>query len=224
MINTLQQLQDVPIKGVVFDMDGVLVDTSPCHSKAYEQLWYSLSISGPKYKTIAGRSTKEVVAEYAPHLDLEQQKNAIVFKQLAALELLKTTDISFMDTVTALAKLSANKIPMVVATSASKASAELALENAGLATFFSHIITSEDVERSKPAPDLFLAAIDALGVPPAEVVIIEDSHSGILAALASGAYTVAVREADKLEKCIAEQARYIGYFDNVADVVEQVLA
>lgn len=214
-----QRLQDTSIKGIVFDMDGVLVDTSPSHAAAYEKLWQSLSIDGPEYPVIAGRGTKEVVAEYAGHLSQEQLDNAVSLKQEAALGILETADISYNDTREALSRLQSIGMPMLVATSASKASAELALKNANIKHFFSAVITAADVERAKPAPDLFVKGIEAHDLLPKQVLILEDSYSGVLAALASGAFVVAVRDSAELDNTITKQTNFLGYFDDVADVV-----
>ena len=66
-------------------MDGVLVDTSPCHSLAYQMTWLNWEINGPEYAEIAGRSTREVIAEYCQSLPLERQQECIEFKQHTAL-------------------------------------------------------------------------------------------------------------------------------------------
>lgn len=214
--------QNIVIKGLIFDMDGVLVDTSPCHSAAYEKMWSSLGIDGPEYSVIAGRSTKEVISEFASHLDEEQLHKAIAFKQAIALEIMKTAEISYADTMNALEFLHAKGLPMIVATSASKASAELALRNAGIEHFFSTVITSADVEHAKPAPDLFLAGIEALALPATEVLIFEDSQSGITAALASKANVVAVRSVAELHKNTIKASKFLGSFDDVKTAIAEV--
>ena len=214
---------EIKIKSLVFDMDGVLVDTSPSHSKAYDKLWQSLSIKGPEYSEIAGRSTKEVVAEYASHLNAKQLLEAVAFKQSTALEILNTADISYVDTLSALQNLQARGLSMAVATSASRASAEMALQSAGIAHFFSAVITSADVERAKPAPDLFQAGIRALGCEPTHTLIFEDSQSGLLAAMASGAYVVAVREVPELDDSIVASDSFLGYFGSLNAVVEALV-
>jgi len=218
-----KQQSEIKIEGLVFDMDGVLVDTSASHSKAYDQLWQSLSIDGPEYSEIAGRSTKEVVAEYASHLDAKQLHEAVVFKQTTALELLKTADISYVDTLNALQDMQAYGLPMVVATSASRASAELALTSANIAHFFLAVITAADVVRAKPAPDLFQAGISALGCSAEQALIFEDSQSGLIAAMAAGAYVIAVRDVPKLDKSLVDSEKFMGHFDSLQAVVEALV-
>ncbi len=218
-----KQQSELKIEGLVFDMDGVLVDTTPSHSKAYDQLWQSLSIDGPEYSEIAGRSTKEVVAEFASHLNEKQLHDAVAFKQTSALELLKTAEISYVDTLSALRDLQARSLPMVVATSASCTSAELALKSANIAHFFSAVITAADVERAKPAPDLFQAGISALGCTAEQALIFEDSQSGLQAAIAAGAYVVAVRDVPELDKNIVDSEKFMGHFDSLNAVVEALV-
>ena len=215
----LQQIQS-KIKGLVFDMDGVLVDTSPSHSVAYAQLWQSLAIHGPEYEEIAGRSTKDVVAQYASHLNAEQQQKVVAYKQTTALEILSSAKIIYIDTQSALQDFHALGLPMVVASSASAASAELALNNADIDHFFQAVVTSANVQRSKPAPDLFLAGISDLGCSAENVLVFEDSLSGIQAGLASGAYVVAVRDVPELNQSITNHAKFIGHFDSLSAVVE----
>ncbi len=210
------------VQGVIFDMDGVLVDTSPCHSHAYAKLWKSLGIQGPAYPVIAGRSTKDVVAEYAAQLTEQQQYKAVKYKQAAALKLLETANVGFNDTRKALETLKSMGCPMAIATSASKASADLVLRRLDIAHFFDVVITSEDVMRAKPAPDLFLAAIRALELQGENAIILEDSRSGIEAALATGGNVVSVREADLLPDVMTSRTTYLGHFATVLDVIQKI--
>ncbi len=218
-----QQWEKITIKGVVFDMDGVLVDTSPCHAIAYGQLWQSLKIDGPGYASIAGRSTKAVVSEYAASLSSEEQREAVTLKQSAALEILAKTDVGFTDVASALERLSSTNIPMAIATSASKASADLVLKRLDIRNYFQEVVTSADVERSKPAPDLFVKAINKIDIDAAEVLILEDSVSGIAAALASGAYAVTVRQAETLTDELRNHSRFLGHFDTVGSVIDTLV-
>jgi len=218
-----QKWNQADIKGVVFDMDGVLVDTSPCHAVAYQQLWQFIEVEGPNYSVIAGRSTREVVAEYASFLSSEAQREAVDLKQSAALKVLAETDVGFNDIHSALDRLNDNHLPMAVATSASRASADLVLEQCNIRQYFQTIITSADVTRSKPEPDLFVTAIQVIKMDANEVLILEDSLSGIAAALASGAYAVTVREAEVLTDALSSHSRYLGHFDTVQAVVDKLV-
>jgi beta-phosphoglucomutase len=218
-------------KALVFDMDGVLVDTSPSHAKAYEFLWNKLTIQGPDYSEIAGRSTVNVIEEYTNDLTTSEKKKAVAYKQSCALQLLETAEVGFDDTLDSLSRLKSFNLPMAVATSASRASSSLVLNNINASVYFKTIITGEDVENAKPAPDLFLKAIDYLGVDAENVVIIEDSQSGIEAALASGAWTISVRNPDvrpevnseEYSLATADHAHYLGHFDNLTDMTNFLL-
>jgi len=215
-------LNQVSFKGLIFDMDGVLVDTSPCHALAFTQLWEKLKLHGPNYAEIAGRSTKEVIASYASNLDGEQQHEATRFKQKTALEILKSANISFDDTSASLHKIFLKNLPMVVATSASRASAELALKNANISQYFSAIITAEDVKQAKPEPDLFIAAIEELGLATQDCLVIEDSESGVAAGLASKAQVVSVRNSAFNSSAVEQYDNYLGHFSNLASLVDQL--
>lgn len=217
-----QKWLKVNIKGIVFDMDGVLVDTSPCHAAAYQKMWQILDMKGPDYSEIAGRSTKDVIVEYAPMLSSEEQLNAVTLKQSTALKMLAITDVGFEDVRNALERLKVANLPMAIATSASKASADLVLENLAIRHFFQSVITSEDVAKSKPEPDLFITAIQTIEVDANEVLILEDSLSGIAAALASGAHAVTVRRAETLTAELVDHSKFLGHFESVESVVNKL--
>lgn len=209
------------IKAIIFDMDGVLIDTSPAHAAAYAELWSKLDITPPNYQQLAGRGTKHVIAEFAANLSKVEQNKAVSFKQQRALELLKKADISFPDTEASLKLLADLGMPMVVATSASPASANLVLDRLNLRHFFIEIFNVSDVEKPKPAPDLFNKAIEFLQLPPRNILIIEDSEAGIQAALATGANVVSLRQQ---QSTVIDQPDYLGHYHNLAELASGLIA
>jgi len=205
-------------KAIVFDMDGVLVNTSPAHAMAYAELWAKLDISAPDYVEIAGRGTKDVIKERTD-LSVEDQSSAVAFKQRRALDFLQTADVSFPDTEESLKKLASVSMPMVVATSASSGSANLVLDRLSLKQYFKTIFNVSDVANPKPAPDLFNKAIKYLGFEQCDILIVEDSDSGLQAALATGADVVSLRQQPQN----LEQKNYIGHFKDLKSLVAELM-
>ncbi|MFT7532051.1 MAG: beta-phosphoglucomutase [Gammaproteobacteria bacterium] len=182
------------IKNIVFDMDGVIADTTACHTRAYAELWKHLNFDGPPYSQIAGRSTKEVLLEWTRQLDPSDQQLSewVRQKQSAARNYLNVDPIAYDDSASVIAWL-AKHFRMAVATSASRDSAHLILQRCGVSTFFDMVVTAEDAKHCKPNPELYLIAMQRCGFQPCDTLIIEDSNSGIDAGLASGAWVVSVR-------------------------------
>ena len=206
------------IKAVVFDMDGVLVNTSPCHDLAYQMVWLHWEIEGPEYIEIAGRSTREVIAEYASKLSEKEQQECIEFKQKTALELLTREEIVFEDTASVLLDLTNDKFRLALATSASLAGAQLVLNRLQAENLFDCVVTSEDVEHAKPAPDLFTKAINSMKVDANQTLIIEDSEAGIQAGLAAGSWVASIRE----QPGSVNHAQYVGHFHNLRDMYQRL--
>lgn len=179
----------------VFDMDGVLVDSSGCHRLAYERLWQRCGVVGPAYNDIAGRSTRDVVQEFtvSAHPLPRQIEEWVTFKQGEARALLASETIVYEDTLPTLRALQERAMPMAVATGASRATADLILEKTCLRAFFRDIVTAEDVTRGKPDPEIYRCVLARAGVVSKRCVIVEDSMSGIDAGLDCGARVVCVR-------------------------------
>lgn len=194
---------------LVFDMDGVLVDTSRCHSRAYKDLWSKIGINGPSYEIIAGRKTTEVIAWFTRQFmpSALQVKEWVVFKQQQARKYLTTQTIIYSDTFLSLAALSKAGIPLAVGTGASRPTAEFVLKRLGLVDLFTSILTAEDVLKGKPEPEVYLQIMTRAFVSPTKTLIIEDSRAGLQAAVASGAYVASVRTGYRLN-----HERFIGAF------------
>ncbi|MFA3792902.1 HAD family hydrolase [Aliiglaciecola sp. SL4] len=183
-INT--SLSQSSIELVIFDCDGVLIDSEILSKRVllamFEDLGVSISDSyfdtyflGQSFKSV----TERVLIDYSVHLT--EQFRASYLKallQVFAEELMPTDGLKEM-----LSKLHINSC---VATSSSPQRVKFALETIGLTDFFGdRVITSSEVKNGKPAPDIFLHAASKLGVEPKNCLVIEDSQAGIQGAIAA---------------------------------------
>ncbi len=202
---------------VVFDMDGVLVDTTPCHRRAYESLWNHLGIAGPAYEAIAGRRTVDVVREFAAEqVSTDSQIEQLVdLKQEAARALLASEPIVFDDSERTVRRLADSGFALALGTGASRRGVSIVLDRLACASLFEAIVTADDVSRGKPDPEVFERACTLSGHDPEEALVIEDSFQGIEAGLSAGCYVVAVRS-----KIDHAAQRFLGTFPNLDETVD----
>lgn len=201
---------------ILFDLDGVLVDTTPCHAAAWAELWSELGLPDPGYDTLAGRSTLDVVRNRTASLQPtpEQIEHWVKRKQELARGHLASRDIAFPDTAHAVRALSARGFRMAVGTSASREACSLALTRAGIADCFEVVVTSAEVPVGKPAPDIFVAAMERARTEPDATLIVEDSDAGLDAARAAGAWHVSVRTSAR-----SDGERFLGAFEDLDALV-----
>lgn len=183
------------IRTVIFDMDGVIIDTEPIHHHAFFTQFAELSIpvTETEYATFLGKSTRNVFQhlkeEYhlAPEVEtLLKRKRELfnkAFDEDAGLDLLPGVRALIED-------LQQHHVQLVVASSASKATIARVFDRFGLRPYFTHIVSGEDFERSKPDPAIFLRAAELAQTPVAECIVIEDSSNGMAAAKAAGIYCI----------------------------------
>lgn len=179
-------------RAVIFDLDGVLVNSAPVHAEAYRRLFDDEGIPVPPggFEAVAaGRSRAEVLRAIAGPVLGEGFEDA--------LPRLMARKVAFMEQVLAeqglptvpgaaalLDALHAAGVPLALSTTSR--TPELLLERAGLGGKLRHIASSRDVPRPKPAPDTYELALSFVGVAAADAVAIEDSDVGVAAARAAG--------------------------------------
>jgi len=174
---------------VIFDMDGVLVDTLPLVLQAFNELLapHGIVFTEEDQRRFNGMKVSEAIRlweqEYGVRLDEEafltgwEEREAQLFAAHHAVDARLTA---------LLEALHAAGARLAVATSSRRSRTDRILGLVGYARFFPVVVTGDDIAAGKPAPDLYLAAAARLGVVPARCVVIEDAPKGIAAAKAAG--------------------------------------
>jgi len=171
-------------RAVLFDLDGVLIDSTPAHARAYAEVMARHGLDSIRYAKLAGRPTREVFGELG--FDGTRLDEIVREKQVAAREILRSETPLFPGARELLERLHATEIRLALVTGGSRESVRVVVERFGLDAWLDSVVTGEDVGRGKPAPDPFLEACARLDVLPEEALGIEDSASGLRSARAAG--------------------------------------
>ena len=182
------------IRAIIFDCDGTLADTMPSHYEAWAAILrrYALEMSEDRFYALGGWPTRRVaellIAESGRPLDAElisYEKEALFHEMLHL--------VQPIEPVVEVVRRYRGRLPLAVATGAVKPICEKILHQIGLPGWFDTIVSAEDVERHKPAPDIFLEAARRLGIEPANCRVYEDTDPGIEAARRAGMEAIDVR-------------------------------
>lgn len=186
------------IRALIFDFDGLIVDTEKPDYDEWCSIYEAHGVSLPleRYLTIIGTSLEEagfVPFEFLCELTGRELDRTALEGQARAGRLARIDAEPILPGVEAHIQAARERgFGLALASSSGRAWIERHLGRVGLLDAFDAILTGDDVERVKPAPDLFEAALEALGVQPHEAVVYEDSAHGVEAARAAGTYVVAV--------------------------------
>jgi len=182
------------IQAVVFDLDGVLIQT--------EELWDEVRAgmaraAGGRYgeeeqRAMMGMSSPEWSRYMHEHVGLPESPDEIAAEVVRRMSARYGEQLPLIDgAIEAVGRLSA-RWPLGVASSSNRELIDLVLELSGLDRHFRATVSSEEVARGKPAPDVYLEACRRLGVEPARAAAVEDSHAGIRSAKAAGMCVLAI--------------------------------
>lgn len=183
------------VNAVVFDCDGVLVDSEPIADEVWALVLAERGYTMTAEDAVAclGTSEPTTYAYYARRADVlpyEEHMAAIDEIRIPVYE--ERLEV-FPDAFDAVRSLAAQGIPMAVASSSRRSDLDSKLALTGLDRYFDAFVGGDEVEHGKPAPDVYLEAARRLGVSPSDCIAVEDAEHGAAAAVAAGMRAVMVR-------------------------------
>lgn len=189
--------------GAIFDWDGVVIDSSALHEESWERLAREEARELPEghFKRGFGMKNEFIIPRLLAWTEEVEKIGALSLRKEALYrELMVERGLSALPGVAEwLERLAQAGVPCVVGSSTHRVNIELSLEKIGLARYFSHIVSAEDVSHGKPDPEVFLAAAAKIGRRPESCVVFEDAHVGIEAARRAGMRVVGVATTNPLE-------------------------
>ena len=181
---------------VIFDMDGVIVDSNPYHKISLQQFCqrhgYNLSEEQLKSK-IYGRTNKDWIPALFDRSLNQEEISRYGDEKEALFRDLFSHDIALLPGLRDfLGMLQSNSIPMAIATSAPRDNVDFVFEKTGIKDFFPIVLDESHISKGKPDPEIYLKACEALQMPPGRCVVFEDSLSGVKSGLDAGTKVIAV--------------------------------
>jgi beta-phosphoglucomutase family hydrolase len=182
-------------KALIFDFDGTLVDTMPIHWQAWQSIIqrHGFQFSEAQFYAWGGVPSRDIIGmiNHAQGLSLDP---LAVAKEKENSYLALLAEVKPIEPVMTLVHLHRGRVPMAVATGGTRRVVTQVLARLGLQDCFNAVVTSDDVARQKPAPDIFLEAARRVGVEPRYCRAYEDTDLGIQAIQAAGMEAVDVRQ------------------------------
>jgi len=189
------------LKGVIFDMDGVLVDSHPIHKRAWRQLLASIGrdVTDANLEFVTeGAKREEILRHFLGNLTRDQietlghRKHEFFEREASGLRPIE----GLRQFLTSLERA---RIPKAVVTNAARARMDLTLTILGLGHRFATVLTGDDVPNGKSHPEIFWKTAETLGIKPKNLLVIEDSTLGIHAARQAGMKCVGIAQGEKAE-------------------------
>ncbi len=184
-----------PPKGVIFDMDGVLIDSAEAHRRAWAQLGDEVGIpfTAERFQQTFGQRNASIIPAWIADASPQRIDELGERKETIYRDLVRGGAIRIYDRVPQIfGELRQHGAKVAIASSGPAANISLVIEILGAASMLDAVVTAEDVSHGKPDPEVFLVAASRLGLAPSVCAVIEDSVHGIEAAKRAGMLAVAV--------------------------------
>ena len=183
------------LKAIIFDMDGVLVNSEPLHRKAYFDMFeeFNLNVSNRLYESFTGKSTSAICKELCEIFDLSISHEKLMFSKRKHFKTIFDNDPEFQMIDGALSLIKNyfyNNLTLILASSASMTNINRIFKKFDLDKFFKAKISGADLKESKPNPEIFIKAAKLSGFNKSECIVIEDSTNGVIASKSAGIYCI----------------------------------
>ena len=183
------------LKAIIFDMDGVLVNSEPLHRKAYFNMFeeFNLNVSNRLYESFTGKSTSAICKELCEIFDLSISHEKLMFSKRKHFKTIFDNDPEFQMIDGALNLIKNyfyNNLTLILASSASMTNINRIFKKFDLDKFFKAKISGADLKESKPNPEIFIKAAKLSGFNKSECIVIEDSTNGVIASKSAGIYCI----------------------------------
>lgn len=211
------------IKGVIFDLDGVLVDTEYFQWQGWVEALkpYGASLSKKEYLKYAGKRGDMIESELVQDLNLDiVQGTLLKKKEHLLMKWFLTEQLQLMPFAEEVLQHVAKKeLLLACASGGPRDEVQLKLKQVGLLPFFKYVVTGSDVERGKPFPDIYLLAAQSLGLRPEQCLTFEDTQYGVASAKSAGLTCFAIPNEYSQEQDFSQAD---GVFTNLKEVISSL--
>lgn len=210
----------MPLKAVLFDMDGVIVDTEPLHRKAYFRMFedFGIDVSEELYTSFTGASTKKVCSTLKETFKLDETHEDLAAIKRNYFKHYFDTDSDFgliPGVKNLIENYFENGLKLVLASSAHMNTINWVFEKFDLEKYFIGKISGADLQESKPHPEIFILASEIASEPKENCMVIEDSTNGIEAAHAAGIFCAAYQSAHSKSQVYDKAGLLVSDFSDI---------
>lgn len=214
------------IEAILFDMDGVIIDSEPLHKETFFLMADKLgfSMNDKAYDAFIGRSAVSQWQYAVDTFDLDKPAKVLAQEQIAMfMEQLdipgKATPSPGLDVI--LKFIEKRCLLSGLASSNDRPVVEKIVRLLGLEKYLKAVVSADDAASAKPAPDVFLLAAQKIGVSPDRCLVVEDASNGIRAAKAAGMSCIAYKNPNSGEQILSEADYQVDRLDEVVAIIEQ---
>lgn len=182
------------MKAIIFDMDGLMVDTERLYFAAEKELAraYGREVEDSTLSRMMGRKPLESMVIFSQELKLDVAPEDLLAKRNEIMRQKLRQDLEPMPGLYTIVNVFFRRLKLAIATGAQQEFLDLVVSSLGLGSKFAVLQASDEIKQGKPAPEIYLLTAARLGVKPEECVVLEDSANGVLAARRAGCYVIAI--------------------------------